>query len=581
MTIQFTAWPKDVAADYTQRGYWRNQSLTEIITEQLDHNGAKTAIICNGRHFTYNDIDRLSNQIAAEILLRDIPVGSTALVQLPNSAEFYIIYFALLKCGIATVNALFNHGFHELTAFAKQITPALLILSTEHPLLATENDQSTLLLKLADHCIDTDNTLLVNSPTLLNNSLLNDSLLHETVLNGKLPNNKLASMHWVNASTTLFFDSATVQQPVNQDTPADQVAFFQLSGGSTGTPKLIPRTHNDYFYSIRQSVVICELSTDCIYLCALPAPHNFTLSSPGALGVFYAGGTVVVGPDPSPASCFKLISQHQVTLTSLVPPALHLWLNEIVSDPNQHFLAHRSALSSLKVIQVGGAKLSATIAEKVETVLGCQLQQVFGMAEGLVNYTHSTDDQWHINNTQGTPMSPSDEIKILDESGIPVTKGEVGALWTRGPYTFRGYYNATAANSRAFDDDGFYCTGDLVKQTDSDYLIVMGRNKDQINRGGEKIDAQEVEELILQLPSVTDVALVAIPDHVLGERSGAYIIKNTDINARELRRYLREQGIASYKIPDHITFVEGLPKTAVGKIDKRALRELTHQELTY
>ena len=467
---------------------------------------------------------------------------------------------------------MFNHGFHELTAFAKQITPALLILSTEHSLLATENEQSALLLKLAEHCTNTDNTLLVSSPLLFNNNALNDSLL-----NGELSNNKLASMRWVKTSTTLFFDSATVQPPVNQDTPADQVAFFQLSGGSTGTPKLIPRTHNDYFYSIRQSVVICELSTDCIYLCALPAPHNFTLSSPGALGVFYAGGTVVVGPDPSPASCFKLISQHQVTLTSLVPPALHLWLNEIASDPKQHC----AALSSLKMIQVGGAKLSATIAEKVDTVLGCQLQQVFGMAEGLVNYTHSTDDQWHINNTQGTPMSPSDEIKILDQSGIPVTKGEVGALWTRGPYTFRGYYNAPTANSRAFDDEGFYCTGDLVKQTDSNYLIVMGRNKDQINRGGEKIDAQEVEELILQLPSVTDVALVAIPDHVLGERSGAYIIKNTQINARDLRRYLREQGIATYKIPDHITFVEGLPKTAVGKIDKRALRELTHQELTY
>lgn len=568
MSIQFSPWPKNIATDYINKGYWINEPLTNIITKQLKNNANKIALICNGRTFTYQQINDLSNQLASQILMRDLPKAPTALVQLPNSAEFYIVFFALLKCGITPVNALFNHRSHELIAFSKQIKPALLILSEEHELLDNASSKTELLNKLSPHCINLENTLLIANRALPICSKNNNLKIK----------NSLATICWANNEDQLTFNASSHFNTTNQETSAQQVAFFQLSGGSTGTPKLIPRTHNDYYYSIRQSALICELSRDSVYLCALPAPHNFTLSSPGALGIFYAGGTVVTASDPSPATCFPLIEQYKVTLTSLVPPALHLWVNESIEINNR--TEKNNPLHSLDTIQVGGAKLSVAIAEKVNSVLGCQLQQVFGMAEGLVNYTQRIDSSWNINNTQGRPMSPCDEIKILDESGIVVADGEVGALWTRGPYTFRGYYNSPVANERAFDSNGFYCSGDLVKQLPSGHLIVMGRNKDQINRGGEKIDAQEVEELLLHIPAITDVALVAVDDEILGERSCAFIVKNTEIKAREIRRYLREQGISSYKIPDLITFVEDLPKTAVGKIDKRYLRQSTLTETT-
>ncbi|WP_413693130.1 AMP-binding protein [Psychromonas sp. KJ10-2] len=304
MTIQFTPWPEQFAEEYVKKGYWNNQPLTHIIDGQLTENGHKTAIICHNREFTYQQIEALSNQLAREIALKAIPAGSTALVQLPNSAEFYIVYFALLKCGIATVNALFNHSVHELTAFAQQLNPALYILSTEHPLLTTEEQQNTLITTLAQYGTNNSQALLV-SPIQSDNE--------KTKL--------LADMHWLDEKKSLLLDGSYADK-VTLQTAADQVAFFQLSGGSTGTPKLIPRTHNDYYYSIRQSAVICQLNSDCVYLCALPAPHNFTLSSPGALGVFFAGGTVVTAPDPSPTTCFELIKQHKVNMTSLVPPAI-------------------------------------------------------------------------------------------------------------------------------------------------------------------------------------------------------------------------------------------------------------------
>src|SRR5690606_19257591 len=153
--------------------------------------------------------------------------------------------------------------------------------------------------------------------------------------------------------------------------------------GSTGTPKLIPRTHNDYDYSVRASADICGVTPQTRFLCALPAAHNYAMSSPGALGVFHAVGCVVMAPHPEPLSCFSIIERHAVDMVALVPPAVALWL--------QAAPGYADALRSLKLVQVGGASFAEALARQVPKVLGCKLQQVFGMAEGLVNYTRPDD----------------------------------------------------------------------------------------------------------------------------------------------------------------------------------------------
>jgi 2,3-dihydroxybenzoate-AMP ligase len=275
--------------------------------------------------------------------------------------------------------------------------------------------------------------------------------------------------------------AAAIQSPADNfiatPTPADEVAFFQLSGGSTGTPKLIPRTHNDYYYSIRRSNEICGITADTRYLNALPAAHNYAMS-PGALGVLLAGGCVVLA-DPSATLCFPLIEKHRVNVTSLVPPAVSLWLQAIAEG------ADKRQLASLTLLQVG-ARLSATLAARIPEEMGCQLQQVFGMAEGLVNYTALDDTPERIFNTQGRPMCPDDEVWVADENGHPLPRGEVGRLMTRGPYTFRGYFNSPEHNASAFDANGFYCSGDLISIDDAGYITVQGREKDQINRGARR-----------------------------------------------------------------------------------------------
>src|SRR5690606_2082944 len=265
-----------------------------------------------------------------------------------------------------------------------------------------------------------------------------------------------------------------------------------------------------------------------------PIAHNFPMSSPGFMGTLYAGGRIVLSESPNPEACFTLIEKEKVSFTSLVPPLLLLWLE--AAPKSQH------DLSSLKVIQVGGAKLITEVAKRVKPTLNVTLQQVFGMAEGLVNYTRLGDDLDTIIETQGRPISPDDELLIVDDNDVPVAAGEAGHLLTRGPYTIRAYHNHEQANQRAFTQDGFYRTGDIVKLTDKGYLIVQGRAGDHINRAGEKISAEEIEDYLRSHPRVFDAAVVSVPDEYLGERSCAFVIpKGEKPRAVELKKWRSEE----------------------------------------
>ncbi|QVV59234.1 (2,3-dihydroxybenzoyl)adenylate synthase EntE [Leclercia sp. Colony189] len=523
MTLPFTRWPDEFARRYREKGYWQDLPLTDILTRHGDSDA--WALVDGERRITYRQFQQSVNNLASALQAQGVQRGETALVQLGNVAEFYITFFALLQVGVAPVNALFSHQRSELNAYASQIEPALLIADRAHGLFAGD---------------DFLNTFMEQHRSVRTVLLRGDGL------------------------------EAAIARPAEHfiatPTPADEVAFFQLSGGSTGTPKLIPRTHNDYYYSIRRSNEICGITADTRYLNALPAAHNLAMSSPGSLGVFMAGGCVVLANDPSATLCFPLIEQHQITVTSLVPPAVSLWLQAISEG------AGNAQLASLQLLQVGGARLSATLAARIPAEIGCQLQQVFGMAEGLVNYTALDDTPERIINTQGRPMCPDDEVWVADEHGNPLPRGEVGRLMTRGPYTFRGYYKSPEHNASAFDKNGFYCSGDLIAIDEQGYITVQGREKDQINRGGEKIAAEEVENLLLRHEAVIHAALVSMEDSLLGEKSCAYLVVKQPLRAVEVRRFLREQGVAEFKLPDRVECLEALPLTPVGKVDKKQLR---------
>ncbi|GGY40630.1 (2,3-dihydroxybenzoyl)adenylate synthase [Streptomyces omiyaensis] len=528
-------WPAAFAERYRAAGHWEGLTFGAMLRGRASAHPDRVAVVDRAgpggtrRSWTYAELDLRADRLAAGLAARGIGAGDRVVVQLPNVAEFLEVIFALFRLGALPVFALPAHRESEITYFCSFTGAVAYVVPDTH----AGFDYRTL-----------GTTVLARCP----------ELRHVLVAGGDAgPFEALSDVP---------------AEPVDLPDPdPSAVAFLQLSGGSTGVPKLIPRTHDDYVCSLRGSAEICALDEDSVYLCALPAAHNFPLSSPGSLGTLYAGGRVVMCPQPAPDVAFPLIQDEGVTVTGLVPPLALAWIDAAPGSAHD--------LSTLDVLLVGGARLSDEAARRVRPALGCTLQQVFGMAEGLVCYTRLDDDPRTIVTTQGRPISPDDEIRIVDDADEDLPVGTTGHLLTRGPYTIRGYWNAPDHNARAFTEDGFYRTGDLVRLTPSGHLVVEGRAKDQINRGGEKIAAEEVENHLLAHPSVHDANVVGEFDPYLGERSCAYVIRRRgaeEVRALALKRFVRDRGLAAYKVPDRIVFVDAFPTTGVGKISKKDLR---------
>ncbi|AYO20602.1 (2,3-dihydroxybenzoyl)adenylate synthase [Vibrio owensii] len=528
----FTPWPEARSEQYRQAGFWIDQTIPQMLQASANQFPEQTALVEGERQWTYQSLVEQVDQLAAGFQSNlNLKSGDKAVLHLPNIGEFYLSFFALLKIGVQPILVLPAHRYSEIRYFCHFTEAKVLITAPQMGVNTAEIAQQVAAeLPSLKHIVWAGETSLM-----------------------PIGGQELKS---------LFLTDAELSEKQGED-----FAFFQLSGGTTGTPKLIPRTHTDYLYSVRASNEVCQFSDQTRYLCVLPAAHNFPLSSPGALGCLMVGGTVVLAPDATPQTAFALIEKHQITVAALVPPLALLWLDE--AGRTQH------DIRSLEVLQVGGARFSEEAAKRVKPELGCTLQQVFGMAEGLVNYTRLDDPESEIISTQGRPMSSADELLILDEMGNPVPQGTEGILFVRGPYTIQGYYQAPEHNQRSFNEQGYYRTGDIVVLTELGNLQVVGRDKDQINRGGEKIAAEEVENHLLAHDSVHDAAVIAVPDDYLGERScAALVCPQQNPKPIEIKRFLRGRGLADFKIPDRVIFVDVLPKTPVGKINKNKLLEL-------
>lgn len=521
-----TEWPEEFAEGYRRAGYWRDRTLDDLLRTWAADYADRTAVVDGDRRWTYAELERRVGGLAARLHGLGIGRGDRVVVQLPNKAEFVVLCFALFRLGAQPVLALPAHRSNEIT-YLCQTSDAVAYVVADRQAGFDYRDLARGALRAA--------------PALKHVLVVGDPAEFEPLETGAGEVGDLPGAG-----------------------PATDVALFLLSGGTTGLPKLIPRTHNDYAYNIEASAEVCGFDENTVYLAALPIAHNFPFGCPGMLGTFCVGGTVVLAPSPAPPDTFPLIERERVTVTALVPPLALLWMEAVK-------WAGRD-LSSLSVLQVGGAKFKPEAAARVRSTLDCRLQQVFGMAEGLLCYTALDDRDDIVIGTQGRPMSPADEIRVVDADGHEVAPGDLGELHTRGPYTLRGYYRAAAYNARAFTADGFYRTGDLVRVTETGHLVVEGRVKDIINRGGEKISAEEVENHLLAHPAVLDAAVVGMPDDVLGERTCVYLRPRGDApTLPDLVAFLRSRGLADYKLPDRLEIVDVFPGTGVGKVSKKDL----------
>ncbi|WAC55386.1 (2,3-dihydroxybenzoyl)adenylate synthase [Gordonia sp. SL306] len=522
--MDVSPWPPELADHYRAQGFWRGETFDDMLRSLGGDpaTGPRIAVVDADRRLTYTDLDDRVGRLAAGLTALGIRPDDRILLQIPNQVAFVEAVFAVFRARAVPVFGLPAHREAELVGIARSAGAVAIISPRAHEGFDHRALAETVAAQVdsVQHLVDVDDL---------------ESLFDEPIDHGRAD-------------------------------PSD-LAFLQLSGGSTGIPKLIPRTHDDYLYSVRRSNEICGVTADTVYLATLPVAHNFPMSSPGILGALSAGGTVALAASPTPSVAWELVERERVTMTGLVPPLARLWTE--TAERGTAF-----DISSLDTIQVGGARCPDELARRIGPALGVTLQQVFGMAEGLVCYTRLDDPIDEICTTQGRPMSDADQLRVVDEDGEPVDVGP-GFLETQGPYTIRGYW--AGAGKDSFAPDGWYRTGDVVELNEHGNLVVRGRGGDRVNRGGEKVSAEQLEEQLLAHPGVWDAIVVAVPDQYLGERTCAYVIATDPAeppNLAVIRRFVRDAGLAEWKLPDTVTVVEEFPETGVGKVSRKKLRAI-------
>ncbi|WP_017525432.1 (2,3-dihydroxybenzoyl)adenylate synthase [Pusillimonas noertemannii] len=536
--------PEEYARRYREKGYWQDRSLAQEFKPIFARYTDRTALVDAQRSYTYADIDQGSTRLALNLLSLGLKPLDRVVVQLPNRAEFVLLYFALQKIGCIPIAALVNHRYNEVSQFV-ELSGAAACVSIDKQ---GDFDFQHMMSRLQQHY---------------------PSLRHKIILGAAEPG--------FHSLRDLIDTPPTLAESELSDIEIDPCdpAIFQLSGGTTGVPKLIPRTHNDYAYNSKIAAQTCAIQAHHVLLVILPIAHNLPLACPGIQGFMLQGAKVVLSASTRPHDVFQAIQQHGITHIKVVPALLIRLLN----DPE----IGRYDLSSLRVIQSGGQRLQPEVRMLAANLLPqAFVQENFGMGEGMLFFVRPDDPEEVRLETVGLPVSPDDEVRLVDEDGEDVPFGETGELWCRGPYTLRGYFGVPEYNKSAFSPDGFYKSGDLMRQNASGRYMVEGRRKDLINRGGEKISAEEIENLILSHPRVANVACVPIPDPDMGERMCACVILRTGtLSFPELIDFLLDKEIAKYKLPERLEVMNDFPLSTFGKVSKKQLREDITRKLSH
>jgi 2,3-dihydroxybenzoate-AMP ligase len=534
------AYPPERARDYRDRGYWGTDSIPTALRAVADVNSDRIALVTPERRISYGELDRRTDQLAVGFLHLGLLPGDAVTLQVDNSAETVEAWYGLLKAGLIPVCTLSSHRHHEIDEIAEMVAARAHIVQWGLPDL----DSEAFALEVGDRVLSMQYLITTRAPAASSNDLVR---LEDIGVDLDAPK----------ARRTV----EALQANIRPDSPA----VYQLSGGTTARPKVIPRLHCEYHYNIRARIDRLQLSSTDVMGFVLPLVHNAGVQT--SLHTAHLLGATLVISDPNPDVFLPLFIKEGVTRT-ILPTG---FAASIVDHPDFDVFA-----AQLDVMAFTLGKVPSMLFDHV-TALGTTVIQEFGMGEGLI-MTHAPDDpEASRRETVGYPISAADEVRLIDPDGNEVPVGEAGVLTVRGPYTICGYLNEPGRNAEVFGADGFYDTGDVMVAHFIEGRVhyeVADRKKDFINRGGEKVNAAEIEMLLLEHPSISEAALVSMPDDKLGERACAFItLRGPSPTLQGIRAFLEGRGVARFKWPERLEVVDELPKTAVGKIAKNQLRD--------
>lgn len=516
--------------------YAETESLEKItffekLIELEKKYGIKTAITEGEKSVSFTELKVNSLKYASYFISKGIGRGSTVIVQIPNSILFAEVCFGLWRIGAVPVFTIPSLRFAELNGIVKSTGPIAYLAQDEH-------------LGFNYHILGEQ--LKCSCPTIQH--LMFSSELER-----------------VYDSFPALSDS-NIQYPEYYD-----VALLLLSSGTTGIPKLIPRSHADYICNASLAAGRFGVTEESVYLLVLPIQHTFGFALPGLLGTLINGGRVVMCKVASPDYVLPLIEEERVNIVAMVPSFVAV-LMEFMECDNYD-------VSSIKKVLVGGSLLMPTLGMKIQNTFPGKLYQVYGFSEGLITSTHENFTPDIIASCVGTPLSSADIVKIVDDKGKEVGQGEIGELIVKGPYTITSYYMNDDANHTAFTEDGFYRSGDKARITDEGNIQIIGRVREQINRAGEKIMPSEIEENLCMMPEIEAAAVVGATDEILGQIVFVFIIPSNgkEISIEIINRFFDNLGVCAYKRPDVIKIIDKMPLTTMGKLDKKELQKISNE----
>ncbi|MGZ4433290.1 MAG: (2,3-dihydroxybenzoyl)adenylate synthase [Trebonia sp.] len=534
-------YPGDLARRYRQSGLWGTRTIADELHAVATAHPRREAVVALDGRMTYRELDESTDVLAAGLAGLGLVPGDPVLFQVTNRLGAILAWYGVLKAGLVPVCALAAHRGHEIGEISRR-TGAVAHLV----------EAGTRGFDLVGFAAEQRR----DRPT-LRHTLVLGAAGDTAGDTGGVAIESLGAGADPRAARTIVED---IQRGIDPD----DVAVFQLSGGTTGVPKVIPRLHAEYWYNAAAYARSWGWSPDTRVAHLIPVIHNAGIVC-AVHGPHSAGGCLVLGT-PDLAGSLPLMAREGVT---------HVLLG------HGHFSAvaeagFAAATASVTQVVLSGTKVPPALFDELEQ-RGLWSGQLFGMGEGLFLTTRPAAPREARATTVGTPLSPLDEIRILEPgSATELPDGQVGELCCRGPYTVRGYFDAAAHNTRAFTTDGFYRTGDLASVREIDgqrYVSIEGRIKDVINRGGEKVNAAEVELLLLRHPRITGAAAVAMPDPRLGERTCAYIVVHGEpLTMADIREHFMQLQVAKFKWPERIEHLTEIPRTQVGKTDKKLLQ---------
>jgi 2,3-dihydroxybenzoate-AMP ligase len=522
--------------------------MATTIGDLSDHwaatNPAEIALVGGQVRLSRAELRGRVNRLASGFMQLGLAKGEAVLLQLPNWPEFIYSYFALQKIGAVPVLLIAGHRRAEvdhlcrLTEAAAWIVPQIYRNADYRPCIASVKDANPRLRHVISVRAEDENALF--------------SARFEDLL----------------ASAP---GSAAEKQIASRRPAASDAAHILPSGGTTGLPKAIPRTHADYLCNVKWLHRAGEMTSEEICLVAVPVGHNLALLN--IVGAALVGYRLVLLDSTRPDDICRAVQAERVTYMPTVPSLLKRILDfDRIGDYD---------LRSLRKISAGGEPVGPDLVERVRDTLGCIVISEFGMSEGPLCRTRLDHDYKEFRGTVGTPICADDEFRILDGAGTALPPDVDGELAARGPGIFRGYLNSAEDNAHAFTVDGFFRTGDLARMDRRGNVTITGRIKDVINRGGEKISPAQIEKLLLAHPNIADAAVVGMPDTALGEKVCAYVrlTPGAMLDQESIKAFMETAGSSKFLLPDRIEVVAALPLTEAGKHDKKLLRQDIKEKL--